>query len=170
MAKTAREEAQKNIAENRKAFHDYHILETFEAGVALLGTEVKSIREGNVNLRDSFARVEAGEVWIYNVHISPYSHRGYADHEPTRRRKLLLHRQRDPQADREDGREGHDARADADVLQERPREGRASAWPRARRRTTSAKRSSAARPTARRAPRSRNARSAVTDTLDTDLW
>jgi len=90
--KTERELAQQNIAENRKAFHDYHIVESFEAGVALLGTEVKSIREGNVNLRDSFARVEAGEVWIYNVHISPYSHRGYVDHEPTRRRKLLLHR------------------------------------------------------------------------------
>ena len=93
MAKTAREEAQKNIAENRKAFHDYHILETYEAGVALLGTEVKSIREGNVNLRDSFARIEAGEVWIYNVHIRAYSNRGYSDHEPTRKRKLLLHRQ-----------------------------------------------------------------------------
>ena len=93
MAKTAREEAQKNIAENRKAFHDYHILDTYEAGVALLGTEVKSIREGAVNLRDSFARVESGEVWIYNVHINPYSHRGYSDHEPTRKRKLLLHRQ-----------------------------------------------------------------------------
>ena len=90
MAKTEREEAQKNITENRKAFHDYHILETFEAGMALLGTEVKSIREGSVNLRDSFARVEGGEVWIYNVHINPYSHRGYSDHEPTRRRKLLL--------------------------------------------------------------------------------
>jgi SsrA-binding protein len=90
--RTEREQAQKSIAENRKAFHDYEILETFEAGVALLGTEVKAIREGNVNLRDSFARVEAGEVWIYNVHINPYSHRGYADHEPTRRRKLLLHR------------------------------------------------------------------------------
>ena len=91
--KSEREQAQKSIAENRKAFHDYHILETFEAGVALLGTEVKAIREGNVNLRDSYARVEDGEVWIYNVHINPYSHRGYADHEPTRRRKLLLHRQ-----------------------------------------------------------------------------
>ena len=88
--KTEREEAQKNIAENRKAFHDYHILETFEAGVALLGTEVKSIREGNANLRDSFARVEDGEVWVYNIHINPYSHRGYSDHQPTRRRKLLL--------------------------------------------------------------------------------
>ena len=93
MAKTAREAAQKNIAENRKAFHDYHIIETFEAGVVLVGTEVKAIREGSANLRDSFARLEDGEVWLYNAHINPYSHRGYADHEPTRRRKLLLHRQ-----------------------------------------------------------------------------
>jgi SsrA-binding protein len=90
--KTEREKAQSNIAENRKAFHDYHLLETFEAGMALLGTEVKAIREGRVNLRDSFARVEDGEVFLYNVNISPYSHRGYADHEPLRRRKLLLHR------------------------------------------------------------------------------
>ena len=91
--KSEREQAQKSIAENRKAFHDYHILETFEAGIQLVGTEVKAIREGNVNLRDSFARVDDGEVWVYNVHINPYSHRGYADHEPTRKRKLLLHRQ-----------------------------------------------------------------------------
>jgi SsrA-binding protein len=90
--KTDREKAQTNIAENRKAFHDYHLLETFEAGMVLLGTEVKAIREGRVNLRDSFARVEDGEVYLYNVNISPYSHRGYADHEPLRRRKLLLHR------------------------------------------------------------------------------
>ena len=90
--KTERELAQTNIAENRKAYHDYHILETFEAGVALLGTEVKAIREGRVNLRDSFARVEGREVFLYNVNISPYSHRGYAEHEPLRRRKLLLHR------------------------------------------------------------------------------
>ena len=90
--KTERELAQSNIAENRKAFHDYHLLETFEAGIALLGTEVKAIREGRVNLRDSFARVENGEVFLFNVNISPYSHRGYADHEPLRKRKLLLHR------------------------------------------------------------------------------
>jgi SsrA-binding protein len=89
--KTERELAQTSIAENRKAFHDYHILETYEAGVVLLGTEVKSIREGRVNLRDSFARVEKGEVWLYNVNISSYSHRGYADHEPLRQRKLLMH-------------------------------------------------------------------------------
>src|SRR3954470_5021737 len=90
--RTEREQAQTNIAENRKAFHDFHLLETFEAGLVLLGTEAKAIREGRVNLRDSFARVESGEVFIYNVHISPYSHRGYAEHEPLRRRKLLLHR------------------------------------------------------------------------------
>ena len=90
--KTERELAQANVAENRKAYHDYHLLETFEAGVALLGTEVKAIREGRVNLRDSFARVEDGEVFLYNVNISPYSHRGYVDHEPLRRRKLLLNR------------------------------------------------------------------------------
>jgi SsrA-binding protein len=90
--KSERELAQKNIAENRKAFHDYHVVETFEAGIVLLGTEVKSIREGRVNLRDSYARVEDGEVFLYNVNISSYSHRGYADHEALRRRKLLLHK------------------------------------------------------------------------------
>ena len=92
MDKTEREKAKTSIAENRKAHHDFHLLETFEAGIVLLGTEVKSIREGRVNLRDSYARVEDGEVFLYNVNISPYSHRGYADHEPLRRRKLLLHR------------------------------------------------------------------------------
>ena len=90
--KTEREKAQTSIAENRKAFHDFHLLETFEAGLVLLGTEVKAIREGRVNLRDSYARVEGGEVFLYNVNISSYSHRGYADHEALRRRKLLLHR------------------------------------------------------------------------------
>ncbi len=91
--KTEREAAQSNVAENRKAFHDYHLLETFEAGLVLLGTEVKAIREGRVNLRDSYARVEDGEIYLYGVHISPYSHRGCAEHEPLRRRKLLLHKQ-----------------------------------------------------------------------------
>ena len=90
--RTEREQAQQSVAENRKAFHDYHILETFEAGIALLGTEVKAIREGQANLRDSFARVEQGEVWLFNVHINPYSHRGYVDHDPKRKRRLLLHK------------------------------------------------------------------------------
>jgi SsrA-binding protein len=90
--KTERERAHRVIAENRKARHDYHVLETWEVGIALLGTEVKAIREGRVNLRDSYARVENGEVWLLNVHISPYSHRGYAQHAELRQRKLLLHR------------------------------------------------------------------------------
>ncbi len=78
------------IADNRKARHDYTLFDTFEAGIVLFGTEVKAIREGRVNLRDSYGRVEQGEVFLYNVHISPYSHRGYTEHEPMRRRKLLL--------------------------------------------------------------------------------
>ena len=90
--RTDREKAQRIITDNRKAYHDYHVLETMEAGVALLGTEVKAIREGRVNLRDSFARIDSGEVWLMNVHISPYSHSGYARHDERRQRKLLLHR------------------------------------------------------------------------------
>ena len=86
-----RDAAQRIVADNRKALHDYHVLDSWEAGVVLLGTEVKAIREGRVNLRDSFARVEKGEVWLLNVHISPYSHIGYARHDERRQRKLLLH-------------------------------------------------------------------------------
>jgi SsrA-binding protein len=89
--KTEREKAQRLVADNRKALHDYAVLETYEAGVALLGTEVKSIRDGSVNLRDSFARIDRGEVWLLNMHIGPYSHAGYATHEDRRQRKLLLH-------------------------------------------------------------------------------
>jgi SsrA-binding protein len=89
--KDEREKAQRLIAENRKARHDYHILETYEAGIVLLGTEVKAIRERGVNLRESYARADRGEVWMMNVHISAYSHRGYSDHAETRQRKLLMH-------------------------------------------------------------------------------
>jgi SsrA-binding protein len=89
--KEATERGARVIADNRKAFHDYHVLDTWEAGVVLLGTEVKAIREGRVNLRDSYARLESGEVWLMNVHISPYSHTGSAFHEERRQRKLLMH-------------------------------------------------------------------------------
>ena len=65
------------IADNRKARHDYHVFDTYEAGIVLLGTEVKAIREGRVSLRDAYGRVEAGEVFLHNLHVSPYSHRGY---------------------------------------------------------------------------------------------
>ena len=90
--KTEREKAQKSIAENRKALHDYHVLDTWEAGVALLGTEVKAIREGGVNLRDSYARLDKGEVWLMNMHISAYSHTDYVKQDERRQRKLLLHK------------------------------------------------------------------------------
>jgi SsrA-binding protein len=86
------EDAARPIADNRKALHDYHVLDTYEAGIALLGTEVKAIREGGVNLRDSYARLDNGEVWLLNVHVSPYSHTGSAVHAERRQRKLLLHR------------------------------------------------------------------------------
>jgi len=90
---TEKDRANALIADNRKAGHDFHILDTFEAGVVLTGFEVKSIREGRVNLRDSYARVENGEVWLLNVDISAYSHLGYAVHESKRKRKLLLHKE-----------------------------------------------------------------------------
>lgn len=90
--KPAQAGGNKLLADNRKAGYDYEFLDTWEAGVVLLGTEVKAIREGQVNLRDSYARLEGSEVWMYNVHVSPYSHRGYAGHEPLRKRKLLLNR------------------------------------------------------------------------------
>jgi len=80
------------IAENRKAYHDYHIEETLEAGIALQGTEVKSLRLGRVNLRDSFAKVERGEVFLHGVHISPYEQGNRFNHDPLRVRKLLLHK------------------------------------------------------------------------------
>lgn len=80
------------VATNRKARHDYHVEETYEAGLVLTGTEVKALREGRANLRDSFARIERGEVFLYNAHISPYSHGNRWNHEPTRTRKLLLHK------------------------------------------------------------------------------
>lgn len=80
------------IATNRKARHDYSILEVFEAGVALVGTEVKSLRQGHASLVDAFATVDDGEVWLRNMHIPEYHHGTWTNHEPRRNRKLLLHR------------------------------------------------------------------------------
>jgi SsrA-binding protein len=79
------------IADNRKAHYDYHLLESFEAGLALLGTEVKAMRERRANLRDSFCRFERGEAYLFNAHVGQYSHGGSASHDPLRSRKLLLH-------------------------------------------------------------------------------
>ena len=83
---------EKNIAKNRRALHEYEILETYEAGIVLSGTEVCSLRENNCQLTDCFALIRDGEVWLHNLHISPYSHGNLANPDPDRKRKLLLHR------------------------------------------------------------------------------
>ena len=83
---------EKLIAKNKKAFHDYFITEKLEAGIVLSGTEVKAVREGRLNLKDSYAHIKDGEAFLLNCHISPYSHGNRQNHDPTRTRKLLLHR------------------------------------------------------------------------------
>lgn len=82
----------KIVAQNRKAYHDFFIEETLEAGLVLTGTEIKSIRKGSVSLRDAYARVEQGEVFLHNMHIAPYAQGNQFNHEPLRTRKCLLHR------------------------------------------------------------------------------
>jgi len=82
----------KTITVNRKAYHDYHILETLEAGIVLTGTEIKSIRAGRVNFRQAYAHPNNGELWLFNAHIARYAAGSHYNHEPTRPRKLLLHR------------------------------------------------------------------------------
>ncbi|RMF97412.1 MAG: SsrA-binding protein SmpB [Candidatus Schekmanbacteria bacterium] len=87
------ESNRKIVSQNKKAYFQYEILEKYEAGMSLLGSEVKALREGRANLRDSYARILDGEVYLLNCHISPYSHTGYESHDPLRKRKLLLKRQ-----------------------------------------------------------------------------
>ncbi len=82
----------KVVATNRKAYHDYFILETYEAGIVLKGTEVKSAKQGRINLKDSYAKIENGEIFLFNAHISPYSHGNVFNHDPRRTRKLLMHK------------------------------------------------------------------------------
>ena len=86
------EQNERVVARNRKARHDYHVEEKYEAGLVLQGTEVKSLRAGKANLKDSYAKVENGELFLYNMHISPYEKGSFFNHNPTRTRKLLLHR------------------------------------------------------------------------------
>lgn len=80
------------ITDNRRAFHEFHILERFDCGLVLTGTEVKSLRMGKVNLTDSFARIESGEVWVYHMHVAPYTHGNIYNVDPLRRRKVLLNK------------------------------------------------------------------------------
>jgi SsrA-binding protein len=92
MAEPVKKDEFKVLATNRKAFHDYFVEETHEAGIALTGTEIKSVRAGSVNLRDAYAQVRDGEMWLHNVHISPYEAGNRFNVDPYRSRKLLLHR------------------------------------------------------------------------------
>ncbi|MBQ6775517.1 MAG: SsrA-binding protein SmpB [Synergistaceae bacterium] len=82
----------RTVAQNRKARHDYFVLDAFECGIVLTGTEIKSVRAGNLNLKDSYASIENGELWLFGVHISPYDKGTYYNHEPERDRKLLMHK------------------------------------------------------------------------------
>src|SRR2546423_13615623 len=90
---------EKVIVTNRAAFHEYHILDKYEAGIALTGTEVKSVLAGRVKLKEGYAAVREGEVWVFNAHISPYAHGNRENHEPLRTRKLLLHKREIEQLD-----------------------------------------------------------------------
>jgi SsrA-binding protein len=83
---------EKSIVTNRNAFHEYHILDKYEAGAVLQGTEVKSIMDGRIQLKESYVSVRDGEIWLFNAHVSPYSHGNRENHEPLRTRKLLLHK------------------------------------------------------------------------------
>lgn len=92
MAKAGNNEEAKIIASNRKAFHDYSISHTYEVGIVLTGTEVKSLRQGKANLQDSYADIDNGELWLHNMHISPFEKGNIFNHEPKRKRKLLAHK------------------------------------------------------------------------------
>ncbi len=100
-----REKGRTNVAQNRKARHDYHLHDTFEAGLVLMGTEVKSLRAGRASLTEAFATVDDGEVWLRNAHIPEYSH-GKDNHLPRRNRKLLLHRREIEKLERETDQSG----------------------------------------------------------------
>ena len=112
-------QGRKLIAENRKARHDFHILERVEAGVALQGTEVKSLRDGGGNIREAFAQLRDGEVFLVGANIAPYRQGNIQNHEPLRERKLLLHRREIAQLGKKVARAGDDARPARPLLRRR---------------------------------------------------
>jgi SsrA-binding protein len=103
MAVTKEEKA---LASNRAAFHEYHISDKYEAGIALTGTEVKSVMAGRIQLKESYVSIRDGEAWLFNAHISPYSHGNRENHEPLRTRKLLLHKREIGKLDEASARQG----------------------------------------------------------------
>ena len=138
-----RKAASGDVASNRQAAYRYNLLERFECGIVLTGTEVKSLREGKAQLKDSYATVREGEVWLIGLYIPPYGPASRENHEPERPRKLLLHRSEIERLMGKTRRARADAGADADLLHARglAGQGSRSPWPRARTCTTSARRS-----------------------------
>src|SRR5438132_13038415 len=98
--------SEKVLASNRAAFHEYHISDRYEAGIAMTGTEVISVMNGRVQLKDSYVAVRDGEAWLFNAHVSPYSHGNRENHDPLRTRKLLLHRREIEKLDQASVRQG----------------------------------------------------------------
>ena len=141
------------VVDNRKARHDFFIEETLEAGLALTGTEVKSLRAHRANLRDSYARIKNGEAFLESVHIGAYAPAGQFSHKETRARKLLMHRREIDQPVGPSAREGLFDRPAKNIFQKRPRQGRARDSPRASTRMTSATCSRAGRPIAKSSAR-----------------
>ncbi|MFI9613763.1 SsrA-binding protein SmpB [Streptomyces sp. NPDC052023] len=103
----AKEKGRKLIAQNKKARHDYHILDTYEAGLVLTGTEVKSLRQGRASLADGFVQMDGNEAWLYNVHVPEYSQGTWTNHSARRKRKLLLHREEIDKLESKSGETGH---------------------------------------------------------------
>ena len=126
----AKETGRKIVAQNKKARHDFHIEDTYEAGLVLTGTEVKSLRAGRASLVDGFGEVEKGEAWLLQVHIPEYTQGTWTNHETRRRRKMLLNRQEIDRIEQRVQSQGPDDRAALAVLQGRPRQGRDRAGPR----------------------------------------
>ncbi len=130
MSKSDEKPEIESIAKNRRARHDYSILTTYEAGIVLTGSEVKSLRSGKANISDAYGIVKDGEVHLLNLHISPYEQASYFNHEPTRTRKLLLHKREIRKNDRLSRETGSDSGPPGAVFPARQGEGCPRAWPR----------------------------------------
>ena len=148
-----KEQGRKLVAQNKKARHDYHIEDTYEAGMVLMGTEVKSLRAGRASLVDGFAEVDDGEVWLHGVHIPEYTQGTWTNHAARRKRKLLLNRHEIDKIESRVNEQRPDPGPAVAVLQGRPRQGRDRAR-QARRPGTSGTRWPSGRPTGRRSRRS----------------
>ncbi len=149
-----KEQGRKLVASNRRARHDYHLEDTYEAGLVLVGTEVKSLREGRASLVDGFVDIDGHEAWLHGVHIPEYTQGTWTNHSARRKRKLLLNRDEIDKIERRVNEKGFTDRPARRCTSWTAAPRSRSRWPRARRRGTSGTRSPSGRPTARRSRRS----------------